>query len=169
MILYKQVIQIRRSINITNHVKISYISISYLISSLWIYFVSWIMIIALHLQMSDQTKTGVKLPCLVWSCSIMSRFDRVSNRLCDLVRDDVFSALQPLSIQTQCYRYFHSKCSDALNSLVQPVQIFSCYFHGVESSTFTPTVHLQGHSNQTAFFLPENCQYIEQTPAMILP
>lgn len=54
----------------------------------------------------------------------------------------------------QLYRYFHSKCSDALNSLVQRVQIFSCYFHGVESCTFTPTVHLLGHSNQTVFFSP---------------
>ena len=55
--------------------------------------------------------------------STLTGLDRVQNRLRNLVGDELFSSLEPLSHRRDVaslsllYRYFHGKCSDALHSL----------------------------------------------------
>ena len=81
----------------------------------------------------SQIRPTMEYCCHIWggaAQSSLSCLDRVQNRLRNLVGDDLFSSLQPLSQRRDVaslsllYRYFHGKCSNELHSLVPPRQTF---------------------------------------------
>lgn len=82
---------------------------------------------ALTVEELDETKNGLLSHfCTGAALSSLFSFDRVQNRLCGLVGDNLYLALQPLSYRrniTSLYTHYcsiHSKHSDELHAFVPP-------------------------------------------------
>ena len=82
----------------------------------------------------SQIRPKMEYRCHLWggaAQSTLTCLDRVQNRLRNLVGDELFSSLEPLSHRRDVaslslpYRYFHGKCSDEIHSLIPKAQTFT--------------------------------------------
>ena len=130
----------------------------------------------------SQIRPQMEYCCHIWGGAAqtsLSCLDRVQNRLRNLVGDDLFSTLPPLSLRRDVaslsllYRYFHGRCSNELHSLVPPLQTFrvrtrlAAFTQSNHPYTLrSPLIRNQFHENS---FFPRTTRLWNSLPAHCFP
>ncbi len=130
----------------------------------------------------SQIRPQMEYCCHIWGGAAqtsLSCLNRVQNRLQNLVGDDLFSTLAPLSLRRDVaslsllYRYFHGRCSNELHSLVPPLQTFrvrtrlAAFTQSNHPYTLrSPLIRNQFHENS---FFPRTTRLWNSLPAHCFP